>query len=88
MPGKVEGRGEEGERMRWSDDITDSTDMNLGKIQEMVKDRETWRAAVPWDREGADTAWLLNNVLVTTHRPGSASYGCSAPALGWLPSKV
>ena len=88
MPGKVEGRGEEGERMRWSDDITDSTDMNLGKIQEMVKDRETWHAAVPWDREGADTAWLLNNVLVTTHRPGSASYGCSAPALGWLPSNV
>ena len=33
-------------RMRWLDDITDTIDMNLGKLQEMVKDREAWRAAV------------------------------------------
>ena len=32
--------------MRWLDDITDSTDMSLSKLQEMVKDRETWRVAV------------------------------------------
>ena len=32
--------------MRWFDDITDSMDMNLGKLQEIVKDRETWSAAV------------------------------------------
>ena len=32
--------------MRWLDDITDSLDMNLSKLQEIVKDRETWRAAV------------------------------------------
>ena len=77
--------------MRWLDDITDSVDMNLGKIREMVKDRETWHAAVPWDREEADTTWLLNTVLVTTRLPSSASEGCSAtssPALlaGFLPN--
>ena len=32
--------------MKWLDDITDSIDMNLSKLQEMVKDREAWRAAV------------------------------------------
>ena len=32
--------------MRWLDGITDSTDMNLGKLQEMVRDRDTWRASV------------------------------------------
>ena len=32
--------------MRWLDSITDSTEMNLGKLQEIVKDREAWRAAV------------------------------------------
>ena len=43
---KMEGRRRGGQRMRWLDSITDSTDMNLGKFQEMVKDREAWRAAV------------------------------------------
>ena len=73
MLGEIEGRRRKGEqKIRWLDGITDSMDMNLGKLLEMVRDREAWHATI----HGVSTsqAWLGDWTTATINKIRSNQY--------------
>ena len=65
--------------MRWLDGITNAMNMNLGKLQEMVRDREAWHASVHWGFLELDTTWSLKSNAASV--PPGVTLSASGPKL-------
>ena len=86
MLGKIVGRSKRGQqRMRWLDGITDSMDMNLSKLQEMVKDKEAWCAAIRGVAKSWTwfSNWKMNKSLVD--KPYSEPHGSPSCVQATIP---
>ena len=86
MLGKIEGRRRRGrQRTRWLDGIIDSIDMNFGKIQEMVRDREAWCAAV----HGVTKSWTrLGNCTTKINDSAIPLPGTDSPKWKHMPIRI
>ena len=86
IPRKAKGRGRRRpRRMRWLDGITDSVDMRLSKLWEVVMDKEAWRAAVHGVRKESDMTGWLNNKF--SHEKGGNPAICDNLSETWGQSK-